>query len=49
MPIGEANYKQYGVTTIPMYVLLDRQGIVRLYQAGRMTEAELDAAIRKLL
>jgi thiol-disulfide isomerase/thioredoxin len=49
VPIGEANYKEYGVTTIPMYVLLDRDGIVRLYHAGRMTEEELDAAIRKLL
>lgn len=49
VPIGEANYKDYGVTTIPMYVLLDRQGIVRLYHAGRMTEHDLDSAIRKLL
>lgn len=49
VPIGEANYKEYGVTTIPMYVLLDRQGIVRLYRAGRMTAEELEAAIRKLL
>jgi thiol-disulfide isomerase/thioredoxin len=49
VPIGEANFKAYGVTTIPMFVLLDRRGIVRLYHAGRMTEEELDAAIRKLL
>ena len=49
VPIGEANYKGYGVTTIPMYVLVDRQGIVRLYHAGRMTAEELEAAIRKLL
>jgi len=49
VPIGEANYREYGVTTIPMYVLLDRQGIVRLYHAGRMTAEELEAAIRKLL
>jgi thiol-disulfide isomerase/thioredoxin len=49
VPISEANYKEYGVTTIPMYVLVDRQGIVRLYHAGRMTEEELEAAIRKLL
>jgi thiol-disulfide isomerase/thioredoxin len=49
VPIGEANYKDYGVTTIPMYVLLDRQGIVRLYHAGQMTEEELEAAIRRLL
>jgi thiol-disulfide isomerase/thioredoxin len=49
VPIGEANYREYGVTTIPMYVLLDRQGIVRLYRAGRMTAEELEAAIRELL
>ena len=47
VPIDEANYKEYGVTTIPMYVLLDRQGIVRLYHAGRMTAEELEAAIRE--
>ena len=49
VPITDTNYKEYGVTTIPMYVLVDRQGIVRLYHAGRMTEEELDAAIRSLL
>jgi thiol-disulfide isomerase/thioredoxin len=49
VPIGKAIYTEYGVTTIPMYVLLDRQGIVRLYRAGRMTAEELEAAIRKLL
>jgi thiol-disulfide isomerase/thioredoxin len=49
VPIGEANYKAYGVTTIPMYVLLDREGIVRLYHAGQMRAPELEAAIRKLL
>jgi thiol-disulfide isomerase/thioredoxin len=49
VPIGEANYRGYGVTTIPMYVLLDRQGIVRLYRAGRMSGEELETAIRELL
>ena len=49
VPVSEANYKEYGVTSIPMHVLLDRDGIVRLYQPGRMTEEELDEAIRKLL
>jgi thiol-disulfide isomerase/thioredoxin len=49
VPIGEATYREYGVTTIPMYVLLDRQGIIRLYRAGRITAEELEAAIRKLL
>jgi peroxiredoxin len=49
VPVSEANYKTYGVTTVPMHVLVDRQGIIRLYQPGRMTEEELDAAIKKLL
>jgi peroxiredoxin len=49
VPVSEANYKEYGVTTVPMHVLVDRQGIIRLYQPGRMTEEELEAAIKKLL
>jgi thiol-disulfide isomerase/thioredoxin len=49
VPVGEANHKAYGADAIPLHVLIDRQGIVRLYNAGRMTEEELEAAIRKLL
>jgi peroxiredoxin len=49
VPVSEVNYKAYGVTTVPMHVLVDRQGIVRLYQPGRMTEEELEAAIKKVL
>ena len=49
VPVNETNYKEYGVASIPLYVLLDRQGIVRLYHPGRMTEEELEAAIQKLL
>jgi hypothetical protein len=49
VPVSEANYKEYGVTTVPMHVLVDRQGVIRLYQPGRMTEEELEAAIKKLL
>jgi thiol-disulfide isomerase/thioredoxin len=49
VPVGEANHKAYGADAIPLHVLIDRQGIVRFYNAGRMTEEELEAAIRKLL
>jgi thiol-disulfide isomerase/thioredoxin len=49
VPVTDANYKQYGVASIPMHVLIDRKGIVRLYQPGRITAEELDHAIRKLL
>jgi cytochrome c biogenesis protein CcmG, thiol:disulfide interchange protein DsbE len=49
VPVGEANHKAYGADVIPLHVLIDRQGIVRRYQTGRMTEEELEAAIRALL
>jgi thiol-disulfide isomerase/thioredoxin len=49
VPVGEANHKAYGVEGIPVHVLIDRQGIVRHYHAGRMSEEDLDAEIRKLL
>jgi len=49
IPVGEANHLRYGVSTTPTLALVDRQGIVRLYRPGNMTEADLDAAIRKLL
>jgi thiol-disulfide isomerase/thioredoxin len=48
-PVTDANYKQYGVASIPTHVLIDRTGIIRLYQPGKMTAEELDQAIRKLL
>jgi thiol-disulfide isomerase/thioredoxin len=49
VPLSDANAKSYGVTDMPTHVLLDRKGIVRLVQPGRMTEDELEAAIQKLL
>lgn len=49
VPVSEANHRQYGVASTPTIVLLDRAGIVRLYHPGRMTEEELESAIRRLL
>ncbi len=49
VPLDEVNHKRYGVSSTPTIALVDRDGIVRLYHPGRMTEAELDAAIRGLL
>jgi thiol-disulfide isomerase/thioredoxin len=49
VPVTDANYRAYGVAAVPMHVVIDRNGIVRLYQPGRMTEAELDAAIETVL
>ena len=49
VPVSEANHKLYGVSTTPTLVVLDRQGIVRLYHPGTMTADELEAVIRPLL
>lgn len=49
VPLSETNHLRYGVSTTPTLVLVDRQGIVRQYRPGTMTEMDLDAAIRKLL
>jgi peroxiredoxin len=49
IPVSGANYKQYGVNSLPTHVLIDRKGIIRLYQPGRITSEELAAAIQRFL
>ena len=49
VPVGAATHKRYGVSTTPTLVLVDREGIVRLYRPGQLSEEDLDAAVRKLL
>ena len=49
VPVSEANHKLYGVSTTPTLVVLDRQGLVRLYHPGRLTTDELEAVIAPLL
>ena len=49
VPVSDVNHKRYGVSTTPTLVLVDREGIVRLYRPGNLSEDDLDAAIRKLL
>jgi thiol-disulfide isomerase/thioredoxin len=48
-PISEAMLLRYGVSATPTLVLVDRQGIVRMYSPTRMTEAELARRIEALL
>lgn len=47
-PVSEENFKNYGVSTTPTLLLIDRKGIVRMYHPGHMTEAELEAKIEPL-
>jgi thiol-disulfide isomerase/thioredoxin len=48
VPLSEENFKTYGASTTPTIVLIDRQGIVRLYHPGVMNPAELAALASKL-
>jgi thiol-disulfide isomerase/thioredoxin len=47
-PLSEANFRNYGASTTPTLVLIDRHGIVRLYHPGAMTLDELRAALNKV-
>ena len=49
MPVSEANYRRYGVSSTPTLVLLDRAGVVRLYHPGKMTKEALEPHIQRLL
>ena len=49
VPVSVANHERYGVSSTPTVVILDRQGTVRLYNPGRLTEEELEAKLRPLL
>src|SRR5262245_10966598 len=49
VPLSVANHQRYGVSSTPTVVILDRQGMVRVYHPGRMTEPELDLQLRSLL
>jgi thiol-disulfide isomerase/thioredoxin len=47
-PVSEANFRNYGASTTPTLVLIDRAGIVRLYHPGAMTLDELRTALNKV-
>jgi thiol-disulfide isomerase/thioredoxin len=47
-PVSEANFRNYGASTTPTLVLIDRHGIVRLYHPGAMTLEELRVALNRM-
>jgi thiol-disulfide isomerase/thioredoxin len=49
VPVSSVNFDTFGASTTPTLVVIDRQGIVRLYHPGRMGESELRAVIEPLL
>lgn len=48
-PLANQNFINFGVSTTPTLVVVDREGIVRLYHPGRMTMEELEPVIQGLL
>lgn len=49
VPISKANFDNYGASTTPTLVLVDRQGTVVLYHPGLMPYEDLRAAIDKAI
>jgi thiol-disulfide isomerase/thioredoxin len=47
-PVSQANFRNYGASTTPTLVLIDRRGIVRLYHPGAMTIEELREALNRV-
>jgi thiol-disulfide isomerase/thioredoxin len=48
-PLSEENFRVYGSSTTPTLVLIDKSGIVRLYNPGKMTADQLAAKIIPIL
>jgi len=49
VPMSADNFKNYGVSSTPTLVLVDRAGIVRLYNPGTMQTPALRAALQALV
>jgi thiol-disulfide isomerase/thioredoxin len=48
VPVGASIFRNYGVSTTPTLVLVDRAGIVRMYHPGAMSQHDLAARIEAL-
>ena len=48
-PVSEANFKNYGSSSSPTLVFIDRKGIVCLYHPGSMTYPELVAGVNAIM
>ncbi|MDE3199234.1 MAG: redoxin domain-containing protein [Acidobacteriota bacterium] len=49
VPVSEENFANYGVSTTPTLVLVDKNGIVRLYNPGVLSYNQLAARIAPLV
>jgi thiol-disulfide isomerase/thioredoxin len=49
VPVSKDNFDQYGASTTPTLVLVDREGRIALYHPGVMPYGELRAAVEKAI
>lgn len=49
IPLSATNHIRYGVSTTPTLVMIDRDGIIRLYHPGSMSHEELEPLVRSLV
>jgi thiol-disulfide isomerase/thioredoxin len=49
VPLSEENFKNWGCSTTPTLALIDRQGIVRLYNPGKMTYEQLAPRVAQIV
>jgi thiol-disulfide isomerase/thioredoxin len=49
VPVNNESFVSYGTSTTPTIVLVDRQGIVRMYHPGQMTKDELEPRIKAIV
>jgi thiol-disulfide isomerase/thioredoxin len=49
VPVSEENFQRFGASTTPTLVLVDRQGIVRLYHPGAMLYSQLASKLAEVL
>jgi thiol-disulfide isomerase/thioredoxin len=48
VPVSEENFQRFGASTTPTLVLVDRQGIVRLYHPGAMLYPQLASKLAEV-
>ena len=48
IPVSAESYANWGASTTPTVVLVDRRGIVRLYHPGQMEKNELEPLVRAI-
>ena len=49
VPVSEENFRNFGASTTPTLVVIDRQGMVRLYHPGQMKYEELLPVVRSVV